>query len=146
MLNMLVVDDNIFFSKILINQVVQSNSNLRLCMIATDGKEAIDILKKQKIDIILLDLKLPIYSGIDILDFLKTNKKTDYYNSIIAISGESDMIAKIRNNPLIYTFFNKCTDIHTIVNEICELAKIKEKDLKIKQKKNSIDLRTKNTS
>lgn len=144
MLNVLVVDDNIFFSKILINKLLQANSNLRLCMIATDGKEAIDILKKQKIDIILLDLKLPIYSGLDILDFLKTNKKSDYCNSIIAISGEADMIIKIKNNPLIYTFLNKCTDIDIIVKEICGLAKIKEKELELKQHKKEVATLTKN--
>lgn len=71
MLNMLVVEDNIIFAKTLINKVVQSNQQLRLCMIATDGEEAINILGKEKIDIILLDLNLPKYNGIEILDFIQ---------------------------------------------------------------------------
>ncbi len=76
MLELLVVDDNMYFSKTLINNVVQNNPNLRLCMIATDGQEALDIISQRKLDIILLDLKLPVCSGLEVLDILeKTIKK-----------------------------------------------------------------------
>ena len=53
MLNMLVVEDNIYFSKLLINKTIQFNKNLRLSMIATDGKEVLEIINREKIDIIL---------------------------------------------------------------------------------------------
>jgi len=73
MLDLLVVDDNMYFSKVLINNVVQNNPNLRLCMIATDGQEALDIISKRKLDIILLDLKLPVCSGLEVLETLAKN-------------------------------------------------------------------------
>lgn len=105
MLNMLVVDDNIYFSKTLINNIVQSNPNLRLCMIATDGQEATNAIKNT-INIILLDLKLSKYKGLKILDYLTKNYKNNYDSSIIVISGENKIILKIRNNTLyIYNNF-----------------------------------------
>lgn len=63
MFNMLIADDNINFIKSLINNILISNDKIRLIKIATDGKETLDIIKKQKIDILLLDLNMPIYWG-----------------------------------------------------------------------------------
>lgn len=126
MLNMLVVDDNIFFAKILINNVVMVNPNIRLCMIATDGNEAINAINTQKIDLILLDLKLPKYSGLDILEYLIKDKNNTYNNSIIVISGESEMLLKVRNNPLVYSYVNKSGGIEKIIKEISQLASLKK--------------------
>ena len=81
MLNMLVVEDNIYFSKLLINKTIQFNKNLRLSMIATDGKEVLEIINREKIDIILLDMNIPGYNGLEILNFLARNKKEEYYES-----------------------------------------------------------------
>jgi len=129
MLNVLVVDDNIFFAKTLINSVLQSNQELRLCMIATDGKEALDIINKNKIDIILLDLNLPTYTGLEILENLIKNKKETFYKSIIVISGETDMILKVRDNPLIYSYIIKGSDMKNIIKLINELSNIKRNEL-----------------
>lgn len=135
MLNMLVVDDNIYFSKTLINSIVQSNSELRLCMLATDGQEAINAINKNTIDIILLDLKLPIYNGLEILDYLVKNCKENYNNSIIVISGEPEMILKIRKNPLVYSYISKGTNMNNIIKEINDLTKIKTNELENKKQK-----------
>ena len=43
MLNMLVIENNIYFAKLLINKIIQTNNNIRLCTIATDGEEALNI-------------------------------------------------------------------------------------------------------
>lgn len=129
MLNMLVVDDNIFFTKSLINNVVKENPDIRLCMIATNGKEALDALNTQKIDLILLDLKLPEYSGLDILEFL-IRYNNIYNNSVIVISGESEMILKVRNNPLVYSYINKGAGMENIIKEINQLVFLKKEEVK----------------
>ena len=126
MLDLLVVEDNIYFSKTLINSVVQNNPNLRLCMMATDGQEALNIISQRKLDIILLDLKLPIYSGLEILDFLRENQKNNYYNSIIVISGTTDMISEVVHNPFVYQYLTKGTGIENIMKTINTLCKEKE--------------------
>ena len=107
MLNMLVVEDNIYFSKLLINKTIQFNKNLRLSMIATDGKEALEIINREKIDIILLDMNIPGYNGLEILNFLARNKKEEYLNSIIATSCKQDVLDKIENNSLVYDYISE---------------------------------------
>lgn len=126
MLNMLVVEDNIIFAKTLINKVAQSNQQLRLCMIATDGEEAINILGKEKIDIILLDLNLPKYNGIEILDFIQKNKREEYIQSIIVVSGEMNMLEKIIGNPFVYSYIDKTQILDEVVKQVNEISKEKE--------------------
>lgn len=140
MINMLVVEDNIHFSKILINKIVQANKQIRLCMIATDGKEALDIIEKEKIDIILLDLNIPKYNGIQILEFLEKNKKEDYTKSIIVVSGETKMLENVIDNTLVYSYILKSQIIDEVVDRVNEICKEKEfylreqKQLKEKRK------------
>lgn len=129
MLNMLVVDDNIFFTKALINNIVKANPDVRLCMIATDGKEALNAINTQKIDFILLDLKLPEYSGLDILEYLIKESNRTYNNSIIVISGESEMILKVKNNPLVYGYINKGSGMENIIKEINQLVSFKKEEV-----------------
>ena len=144
MLDLLVVDDNMFFSKTLINNVVQNNSKLRLCMIATNGIEALDIISKRKLDIILLDLKLPECNGLEVLEFLTENKKEIYNHSIIVISGEMDMMTQVVNNPLVYDYLSKGMGIDKIVKIINDLCKEKEMELSTLNKKRKISMIIKN--
>ncbi len=61
MLNMAIADDNLNFSKALINSINSTINNIRIITLTTDGEETINILKSSdNIDIILLDLKMPV--------------------------------------------------------------------------------------
>lgn len=133
MLNMLVVEDDIYFSKLLINETIQSNKALRLCMIATDGNEALEIIRKEKIDIILLDLNLPKCNGLEILDFLNKNLKDEYLSSVIVISCREDMIREIIDNPLVYAYISKVQGIDSIIEKVNNISKEKENDLNAKK-------------
>lgn len=128
MVNVLVVEDNIYYSKSLINILSDACPKMRLYKIYTNGREALDIIKSPKndIDIILLDLNLPEYSGIQILKYMESNKLVKFKNSVIVISGEVDLILQIRNNPYLFSYINKTSGIEKILVEINNLIKIKE--------------------
>ena len=64
MVNILIADDNIYYAKTLMNIINDNDSNIKVTHIAVDGKETLEILKNSKIDIVLLDLKLPTFNGI----------------------------------------------------------------------------------
>lgn len=130
MVNVLVIEDNFYYSKNLINVMSDANSKMRLYKISTDGKEAIDVIRniENDIDIILLDLKLPHYSGIDILNFIESNNLTKYKNSIIVISGEMELMLQIRNNPYLYSYVDKMSGFENILLKINTLIDIKEKE------------------
>ena len=126
MVNVLVVEDNFHYLKNLINILSDTNSKVKLYKISTDGKEAIDIIKNQKnnIDIILLDLKLPKFDGIQILNCMESNKLVKFKNSVIVISGEMDLILQIRNNPYLFSYIAKTSGIDKILMEIENLVNI----------------------
>ena len=87
MINVLIADDNIFWAKKLM-EYINKNENLKVVTIAVDGKETLELLNSRNdIDIFLLDLKMPIYNGIEVLEKIEDGKKIKYKDSCIVISG-----------------------------------------------------------
>lgn len=68
---MLIVDD------VEINRAIlmQYFRNEYILIEAADGKSALSIIEKQPIDVILLDLVMPVMDGFELLHILKSNKK-----------------------------------------------------------------------
>lgn len=82
MINILIVIEDINYSRIMLNVLNKLSNNLRFCAIASNEEETIIALKNHNIDIILLDVKLDS----KIRYILKNNKcsifffKTKNYN------------------------------------------------------------------
>ena len=53
------------------------------CKAETSGKKGLDILRKEDFDLVLLDLAIPDYSGIQIFDALKSEGTVSKKNIII---------------------------------------------------------------
>jgi DNA-binding response OmpR family regulator len=53
------------------------------CTISQDGRNALEIIKKEKFDVILLDLSMPDFSGYDIINDLEKNGKITEQKIII---------------------------------------------------------------
>lgn len=138
MVNILIADDNIYYAKTLMNIINNDiNEYIKVTNIAVDGKETLDILQNNKIDIALLDLKMPIYDGLYILNKLKEKQINKYKQSIIVISGESEMIYKMRDQPCVYCVLDKLCSISDITSKIQELVRYKKEakeELNIKNK------------
>lgn len=139
MINILIADDNIYYAKTLMNIINNENrEDIKVTHIAIDGKETLDILKNNKIDIVLLDLKMPIYDGLYILNKLEEEQKDKYKQSIIIISGEVEMLYKINNQPFVYYAFDKLCSISKIVDKINELVEDKNEEKRKNMIKNKI--------
>lgn len=113
----MIIDDDINYIKYLINNVISEFENIRVSYIATNGKEAIDILQKSNFDLILIDLKMPNISGIDVIERIKVMNliKTP---KIIVVSGEVDLIYCIKNNYLISDIVEKTSSVTTVKNKL----------------------------
>lgn len=127
MFNILVINDNLRYSKNLINFILKNNSSIKLIGIASNGKEALNYLtsKEYNIDIILLDLKLPYYNGIKLLENLKMQNLSNYDQSIIVISAETSLLSSIINEKCIYSYINKIEGFEKILNELNNLIELK---------------------
>lgn len=139
MVNILIADDNIYYAKTLMNIINNDICNdVKVTHIAIDGRETLEILENNKIDITLLDLKMPIYDGIYILDRLKEKKLERYKKSIIIISGEKELIYKIKNQEYIYGYLDKVCSISKIMDSVKQLIEDKNQEKRELQIKNEI--------
>lgn len=128
MVDILLTDDNIYYTKTLINSISEKNKCTRVFAIATNGKEVLEKIEQNKIDIILLDIEMPQYNGFEVLNILSQRYRDYYRNSVIVMSNYYNNYSKFQNNPCVYSCANKINGIDNILNEIQKLVEIKEKD------------------
>ena len=64
-MKVLVIDDNLINREIMKEMIEDFGMNITLC---DNGRDRIDILKKQHVDLILLDIHMPEMNGIEVLE------------------------------------------------------------------------------
>lgn len=104
MQKVLIIEDNILQSKQIINYISKNNEDIKLYSISYTCKEALDIIKTEKADIILLDLNLPDSPGTQIIEFIQANNIKKYIGSIIVITGERQMFLTIKDSPYNFSY------------------------------------------
>lgn len=78
MIEILIAENSIYYTRDLINNINKKNTYTRLCAIATNDEEIIEGLQQNKVDIILLDLEVLELGGFKLL-----NKLSRQYSIII---------------------------------------------------------------
>jgi two-component system chemotaxis response regulator CheY len=71
--DVLVVDDSAAIRKILQRVLRQTGMSIRTILEAGDGLEALNVLKAQKVDLILSDINMPKMDGLQLLASLKAS-------------------------------------------------------------------------
>ncbi len=86
----LIVEDN------LLNLVIESDL-LKSCGFepkkAKNGFEALEILSKVKVDLVLMDMELPKMNGLELLQWIKCNPDTQSIK-VVAVTGHCDPESK----------------------------------------------------
>lgn len=128
MTNILIADDNFSYARNLMYYINTTSKNARVCVIAINGKETVDILNKMNnIDIVLLDLKMPVFNGIEVIKMLSVEQINKYKQSFIIISGENSLMKnEVLNKDIIYKILPKTLNMSQIVTQIDNLIKEKE--------------------
>lgn len=117
MLNLLIATENIFYAKDLANFIVSRNKEIRLINISTNGSEAIKNILSNFIDILILDLKMPGLSGIEVLNIL-IEKELNQKIIFIVISEEKQMLPQIKENSLEVHYIKKSKGIPYIFEKL----------------------------
>ena len=94
MANILIVDDALFMRKILSD--ILSEEGHKIVGEAENAKEAIELYKKHKPDIVTMDIIMPEIDGIDTLKAIKQILKSDKKAKIVIVSamGQQDMVVE----------------------------------------------------
>ena len=90
-MKILICDDSAVARKLITRSIVQDTS-LHL-LEAQDGHEALKILAEQNIDVLFLDLTMPVMDGFEVLESLPVSQ---YPTKIVIISGDVQNEAKQR--------------------------------------------------
>lgn len=91
-------------------------------ILAADGKQAIDILKKDQVDVMLLDLWLPKVGGMEVLDRVKR----EYGDvEIIIISGHGTIDVAVKATKIgAFDFIEKPLSLERVLNVVDHAVKI----------------------
>jgi len=91
-------------------------------LVAEDGKQAVDILKKDRIDVMLLDLWLPKIGGMEVLDRVKRQHGEV---EIIIISGHGTIDAAVKATKIgAFDFIEKPLSLERVLNVVDHAVKI----------------------
>lgn len=63
-------------------------------LIAKDGKEAIDFVENQNPDLVLTDIMMPYYSGLEVISHMRNKLKKDTPVIIFSSAGQEEMVLK----------------------------------------------------
>lgn len=133
MINVLLIDDDFSICKHLMRYINRNENvkDVRVLDIAADGEEALNILNNtDDIDIFVLDLKMPMYDGVQLLNMISEEKRKKYRSSCIVMSGDVDYMYKLKGNQneMIYCILSKSCGMSGIVDKILDVVKFKQKE------------------
>jgi two-component system chemotaxis response regulator CheY len=72
-LDVLIVDDSAAIRKILQRVLTQTDVAINRVLEAGDGREALELLKKEKINLVLTDINMPNMDGLQFLTEIRAN-------------------------------------------------------------------------
>jgi CheY-like chemotaxis protein len=87
----LIIEDDVLLGDIILKEMSKVSTNAKLL---TSGEEALEVLKKEMPDIILLDIFLPGINGLEFLELIRKDARTKYV-PVLVLSNTTQ--AKDRN-------------------------------------------------
>lgn len=133
----LIIDDNPMNTEILketLEQIGQSS------VVAYSGKQALDLVEKEKFDLILLDVMMPEMSGFDVIKKLKARPSTaDIPVIFVSALDQTDDIVKGFNLGS-YEYITKPFKIEELKARILSILKIKDLQDQLKAEKEVLNL------
>lgn len=88
MLRVLLVDDEPFIAQGLAMLIDWEKEGYEIAAMAGNGVEALNYLRKNQVDLIIADIKMPVMTGIELLEKIRSEKISEAY--FVILSGYSD--------------------------------------------------------
>ena len=118
----IIVDDTTE-ARLLIRRILQSQGDFTI-LEANNGKEALRVIRREKPDLIILDLMMPELDGFGVLDELKANPDTEGIPVIVSTAKELTKEEKERLKGQIQSLLQKgdfmsdefLDEVHSIIH------------------------------
>jgi DNA-binding NarL/FixJ family response regulator len=120
MINVLIVDDHELFRTALA-RLMKTFGKLNVVGEAANGKEALEFLKKNKVDVVLLDIEMPIMNGLECAERIKEDFPT--VKVLILTMHDSFEIIKKALGSGVSGFFIKSATADSLVDAIQKISK-----------------------
>ena len=76
MYQVMLVDDEILVRERISKRIPWESLGYRLAAVCENGKEAMEVLKEQEIDLVLTDICMPYIDGLELAKFIYNEKKS----------------------------------------------------------------------
>lgn len=97
-LNVLVADDSIVARSVILKTLLLTEIELGEIHQATNGRQAIDILEKHWIDLLFLDINMPVMNGEEVVEKIRKNSLwADLPIVIVSTEGSETRIERLKN-------------------------------------------------
>ena len=127
MIDVLIADDSAVQTEQLSN-VLSKEKDFKILKISKNGMEALNDYIALKPTAFILDLDMPVMSGIEVINELSNDVNFDSKKNIIVVSGSMPFRSQISNPNKIKWIFSKPIDFNRLIEEIREIKK--EENLK----------------
>lgn len=125
--NILLIDDSALVRKVLIKTFQMTEIKVNSFLEAANGKEGLEVLKTNWVDLIFLDINMPVMNG---MEFMKNLRATPALANtpviVVSTEGSKERIEELEKEG-IKAFLRKPTTpedlIKTIVNVMGEIKK-----------------------
>ena len=120
-MNILGIDDNEDILKLL--DTVISSKGHDFTQVG-NGKDGVKLIEEQNFDAVLLDLAMPEFSGLDVIESLKKSNKLKDQKIIIftASSATEKEIGELLKNEGVSSCIRKPVDIKTLIKEVEDIV------------------------
>jgi len=136
MSNILIVEDEESIRRVLKKVLLEENNSYKI-LEAVDGVDALEMVKKNKPDLVLCDIKMPKKDGIEVLrQILKNHAEIP----VIMISGHGDLDTAVESMRMgAFDYISKPPDLNRLLNSVrgalSQTFETKKTSVKLKKSK-----------
>ena len=117
-MKILIIDDNEDIAKMLSKYMTIKG---HLCSVVHDGRSGLNLIENRTFDVVLLDLAMPEFSGLDVIDSLNKSGKIKNQNIITltasSISNEDESTLKSKG---VYACLTKPIDPDVLLDHLLQ--------------------------
>ena len=92
-MKVLLVDDEPFIVQGLSVLIDWQKEGYEIAATASNGKEALNYLRGHKVDVIIADIKMPVMTGLELLETIRREHVSEAY--FVILSGYNDFVLKL---------------------------------------------------